>query len=185
METLTFGKANIPTDVYWLTITSRVQETSWNSTIFVVARERIFDDMNNGFGWNRLPKSFMDRILYSCLWQPHQKLLQSYYAEIENPWIWIACHQQNQDLCFQFISLPAKWIKTSRRHVLEHLLRQQCLCQPVQDRLWLKTMLLLVKPAYISFKSLYGVRGFCVCDISVVQATCTQNEFKSLCKKSH
>ena len=21
--------------------------------------ERIFDDMNNGFGWNRLPKSFM------------------------------------------------------------------------------------------------------------------------------
>ena len=23
-------------------------------------KERIFDDMNNGFGWNRLPKSFMD-----------------------------------------------------------------------------------------------------------------------------
>ena len=22
-------------------------------------KERIFDDMNNGFGWNRLPKSFM------------------------------------------------------------------------------------------------------------------------------
>ena len=21
-------------------------------------KERIFDDMNNGFGWNRLPKSF-------------------------------------------------------------------------------------------------------------------------------
>ena len=24
---------------------------------------------------------------------------------------------------------------------IEHLLRQQCLCQPVQDRLWLKAML--------------------------------------------
>ena len=23
-------------------------------------KERIFDEMNNGFGWNRLPKSFMD-----------------------------------------------------------------------------------------------------------------------------
>ena len=29
-----------------------------------------------------------------------------------------ACHQQNQDLVFKFISVPAKWIKTSRRHVL-------------------------------------------------------------------
>ena len=42
---------------------------------------------------------------------------------------------------FKFISVPAKWIKTSRRHVLNLLLRQQCLCQPIQDRLWLKTML--------------------------------------------
>ena len=24
-------------------------------------KERIFDDMNNGFGWNRLPKSFMSQ----------------------------------------------------------------------------------------------------------------------------
>ena len=39
-------------------------------------KERIFDDMNNGFGWNR--KTFV----------------------------------------FKFISVPAKWIKTSRRHVL-------------------------------------------------------------------
>ncbi|MCP9577725.1 hypothetical protein NNC51_14660, partial [Prevotella copri] len=32
----------------------------------------------------------------------------------------------------------------------------------------------LVKPAYY-LKSLYGVRGFCVCDISVVQEICTIN----------
>ena len=25
----------------------------------LLGKERIFDDMNNGFGWNRLPKSFM------------------------------------------------------------------------------------------------------------------------------
>ena len=30
----------------------------------------------------------------------------------------------------------------------------------------------LVKPAYY-LKSLYGVRGFCVCDVSVVQGICT------------
>ena len=50
------------------------RETSWNSTI-VAARNAS-----------------------SMTWT---KLLQSYYAEIENPWIWIACHQQDQDLCFQ------------------------------------------------------------------------------------
>lgn len=32
-------------------------------------KERIFDDMNNGFGWNRLPNRSWHRILYSCLWQ--------------------------------------------------------------------------------------------------------------------
>ena len=26
---------------------------------FCGGKERFFDDMNNGFGWNRLPKSFM------------------------------------------------------------------------------------------------------------------------------
>ena len=34
----------------------------------------------------------------------------------------------------------------------------------------------LVKPTYY-LKSLYGVRGFCVCDISVVQEICTINKF--------
>lgn len=30
-------------------------------------KERIFDDMNNDFGWNRLPNRSWHRILYSCL----------------------------------------------------------------------------------------------------------------------
>ena len=29
-------------------------------------KERIFDDMNNGFGWNRLPKSFMESRFTKC-----------------------------------------------------------------------------------------------------------------------
>ena len=31
-------------------------------------KERIFDDMNNGFGWNRLPKSFMAQNIVFILW---------------------------------------------------------------------------------------------------------------------
>ena len=49
-------------------------------------KERIFDDMNNGFGWNRLPKSFYGtEYCIPAYDSSHQKLLQSYYAEIENP----------------------------------------------------------------------------------------------------
>ena len=32
-------------------------------------KERIFDDMNNGFGWDRLPKSFMAETLCSFFLQ--------------------------------------------------------------------------------------------------------------------
>ena len=41
----------------------------------------------------------------------------------------------------------------------------------------------LVKPAYY-LKSLYGVRGFCVCDISVMQEICTIKWILSLCKQN-
>ena len=41
----------------------------------------------------------------------------------------------------------------------------------------------LVKPAYY-LKSLYGVREFCVCDISVIQEICTKNEFLSFYKQN-
>ena len=46
-----------------------------------------------------------------------------------------------------------------------------------------KDHVFLVKPAYY-FKSLYGVRGFCVCDISVVQEICTIKWILSLCKQN-
>ena len=42
----------------------------------------------------------------------------------------------------------------------------------------------LVKPAYY-LKSLYGVRGFCVYDVSVVQEICTIKWILSLCKQNH
>ena len=42
---------------------------------------------------------------------------------------------------------------------------------------------LLVKPAY-NLKSPYGVRGFCVCDVSVVQGVCTIKWILSLCKQN-
>ena len=54
--------------------------------------------LNNGFGWNRLPKSFMA--------QNTVFLLMTALIRIKT-------------FVFKFISVPAKWIKTSRRHVLK------------------------------------------------------------------
>ena len=45
-------------------------------------KERIFDDMNNGFGWNRLPKSFMAQYSFLAYDSSRKKLLQDNHAEI-------------------------------------------------------------------------------------------------------
>ncbi len=65
-------------------------------------KERIFDDMNNGFGWNRLPKSFMAQNTVFLLMTA---LIRNFYKAImqrlKTHEFGLTCHQQNQDLCFQ------------------------------------------------------------------------------------
>ena len=54
-----FGKENTHTVVF---LTNDYESSAREIVEFYNFRggkERIFDDMNNGFGWNRLPKSFM------------------------------------------------------------------------------------------------------------------------------
>lgn len=82
-------------------------------------KERILDEMNNDFGWNRLPKSFMaENTAFLLL----TALIHNFYK----------CIMQNNDMksfklkstsrikafVFKFISVPAKWVKTARQHVL-------------------------------------------------------------------
>ena len=58
VATLTYGKANTLTVV----LTNDYKSSTRDIVEFYNLRggkERIFDDMNNGFGWSRLPKSFM------------------------------------------------------------------------------------------------------------------------------
>ena len=58
MVRLTFGREN----TYRCILTNDYETSVRDIVEFYNLRggkERIFDDMNNGFGWNRLPKSFM------------------------------------------------------------------------------------------------------------------------------
>ena len=139
-ETLTFRKANIPTDVYWPTITSRVQETSWNSTIFVV-QERIFDDMNVT-STKLLCRDWKSMNLDCVPPAESRPLCSSSSLFLQNGL------RHHADMCWTFTQTTVLMPTCSRQTL-------------VKDHAF------LVKPAYY-LKSLYGVRGFCVCDISVV-----------------
>ena len=82
-------------------------------------KERIFDDMNNGFGWNRLPKSFMAQNTVFLLMTA---LIRNFYKAImrrlDTGKFGLRISSRVKTFVFKFISVPAKWIKTSRRHVL-------------------------------------------------------------------
>ena len=82
-------------------------------------KERIFDDMNNGFGWNRLPKSFMAQntvfLLMTALIRNFYKAIMQRLKPHE---FGLRATSRIKTFVFKFISVPAKWIKTSRRHVL-------------------------------------------------------------------
>ena len=104
--------------------------------------KKFFYDMNNGLGWNRLPKSFMaQNTVFLLMTAIIRNFYKAIMQRLKTHEFGLRATSRIKTFVFKFISVPAKWIKTSRRHVLNLLLRQQYLCQPVQDRLWLKTML--------------------------------------------
>ena len=82
-------------------------------------KERIFDDMNNDFGWNRLPKSFMSQNTVFLLMTA---LVRNFYKAImqrlETQKFGLRAPSRVKTFVFKFVSVPAKWIKTSRRYVL-------------------------------------------------------------------
>jgi len=83
-------------------------------------KERIFDDMNNGFGWNRLSKSFMAQntvfLLMTALIRNFYKVIM---LRLDTKKFDSRRNSRIKTFVFIFISVPAKWIKTSRQHVLK------------------------------------------------------------------
>ena len=79
-------------------------------------KERIFDDMNNGFGWNRLPKSFMREntvlLLLTALIRTFYKFIME---RLDAKKFGLKATSRSKAWVFKFISVPAKWIKTARQ----------------------------------------------------------------------
>ena len=78
-------------------------------------KERIFDDMNNGFGWGRLPKLFMAENTVFLLMTA---LIRNFYKFLMGRMDTKAFGQKKTSrikaFVFKFISVPAKWIRTAR-----------------------------------------------------------------------
>ncbi len=84
------------------------------------AEERIFDEMNNGFGWNRLPKSFMNE---NAVFLLMTAVIRNFYKKLIGSCKNIAAFglkttSRIKAFVFQYVAVAAKWVKTARRHVL-------------------------------------------------------------------
>ena len=82
-------------------------------------KERIFDDMNSGFGWARLPKSFMAENTVFLL---PTAIIRNFYnflmGRLDAKAFGLKKTSRIKAFVFKFISVPAKWIRTARHHVL-------------------------------------------------------------------
>ena len=82
-------------------------------------KERIFDDMNNGFGWNRLPKSFMAQNTVFLLMTA---IIRNFYKAIIQKMdvmkFGLKQTSRIKTFVFKFISVPAKWVRMARQNIL-------------------------------------------------------------------
>ena len=84
-------------------------------------KERIFDDMNNGFGWARLPKSFMfiaEYTVFLLLTAMIRNFYKFLMGRIDAKAFGLEKCSRIKAFVFKFISVPAKWIRTARHYEL-------------------------------------------------------------------
>lgn len=84
------------------------------------ASERIFDVMNNDFGWSKLPCSFLSEntaymILTAIIANFYRYLIGEYSKAIP----WLEPTYRLKKFIFRFITVAGKWIRTGRRYVLK------------------------------------------------------------------
>ena len=84
------------------------------------AQERIFDEMNNGFGWKRLPKSFMnENAVYLILTAIIHNFYKTIMANVQGlSEFGLRPQSRVKAFVFKYISVAAKWTRTSRQNVL-------------------------------------------------------------------
>ena len=94
-------------------------------------KERIFDDMNNGFGWNRLPKSFMaENTVFLLLTALIYNFYKNIMSRIDTRAFGLKRTGRIKAFVFSFVSVPAKWILTARQYVLNIYTENRAYAKP-------------------------------------------------------
>lgn len=81
--------------------------------------ERVLDDMNNGFGWKRLPKSFMaENTVFLLLTALIRNFYRHLISDANMKSFGLKRTSRIKTFVFKYVSVPAKWVKTARQHIL-------------------------------------------------------------------
>lgn len=83
------------------------------------AKEKIFDQMDNDFGWNYLPKSFMNQ---NAAFMALTAIIRNFYCGLlrgkEFEKMGLTKRSRIKAFISKFLAVPAKWIKQARGYVL-------------------------------------------------------------------
>ena len=107
---------------YRCILTNDFESTSKDIVQFYNQRgeqERIFDEMNNGFGWKHLPKSYMDQnTVFLLLTALIYNFFKYIMEKLDTKRFGLKPTSRIKAFVFKFIAVPAKWIKAARQYVL-------------------------------------------------------------------
>lgn len=83
------------------------------------AHERDFDALHNDFGWSHLPCSFLnENTVFLLLMAMCKNFHTAILYEIGKVFYNIKPKHRLKKFIYRFISVPAKWVRTARTHVL-------------------------------------------------------------------
>ena len=87
--------------------------------------------MNNGFGWNRLPKSFMaENTVFLQLTALIHNFYKTIISKLDTKAFGLKETSRIKAFVFKFISVPAKWVRTSRQYVLNIYTENRAYARP-------------------------------------------------------
>ena len=87
--------------------------------------------MNNGFGWNRLPKSFMaENTVFLQLTALIHTFYKTILSKLDTKAFGLKATRRIKAFVFRFVSVPAKLIITARQYVLNIYTENRAYARP-------------------------------------------------------
>jgi hypothetical protein len=104
-------------------LTNDTESTNREVVAFYNARgesERLFDVMNNDFGWAKMPCSFLsENTAFMIMTAIYANFYSYLIGEYSKKLSWLKPNYRLKKFIFRFITVAGKWVRTGRGHVLK------------------------------------------------------------------